>query len=355
MTSRSIEIFAPSASSNSLGRAFSLWTMFRAGGWSAQVVVPDNAEIWEPLAAIEEFRSCLRIGAPTGQPRAILSVKVSERSLAPAAERASLLGVPLLADIDDPDWEEKYGYSRFERSIRTAKRIRHGLGAGLRPTKLKSLLARADLVITSNPELQCIYGGIVVPHVRDHRSFPQPRPHRPNVAELAFVGTPKPYKGIEAIRRLNSRLGTILTVTDSPPVGGALERERWIGATSLDRGLEVLAAADVVVLPQDPRAKRFAGMQLPVKVMDAMLLERPIVAYDTPVLRWALGDAGILVPVGDEQALFESMLELRSPAARRALGSAARCRALAMFTVEAQTPTLMAAVEVAVTRSRRFD
>jgi glycosyltransferase involved in cell wall biosynthesis len=48
-----------------------------------------------------------------------------------------------------------------------------------------------------------------------------------------------------------------------------------------------------------------------------------------------LGDAGVLVPAGDPAALAEACVAmLRSPARRRALGEAARRRALACFTTD---------------------
>lgn len=73
---------------------------------------------------------------------------------------------------------------------------------------------------------------------------------------------------------------------------------------------------------------------LPLAVLEAMQLGRPIVASDVGDLRMVLdeGRAGVLVPAGDVAALAAALRELHAdPARRAALGTAARARALSVF------------------------
>ena len=75
---------------------------------------------------------------------------------------------------------------------------------------------------------------------------------------------------------------------------------RLLGAR--DDVADLMVACDVVAVPS-----RVEGM--PGAVLEAMALERPIVASDIPMVREALGDdTAALVPVDDADALA-SMLE----------------------------------------------
>jgi polysaccharide biosynthesis protein PelF len=97
-------------------------------------------------------------------------------------------------------------------------------------------------------------------------------------------------------------------------------------------------------LPADPRDRYAAGHVVvhvpgpadpPYRLIEAMMSGRAVVGLDVGPVAETLGDAGVLVPPGEPAALAAACVGLlRSPARRRALGDAARRRALAHFTAD---------------------
>ncbi len=94
---------------------------------------------------------------------------------------------------------------------------------------------------------------------------------------------------------------------------------------------DLLAMLDAfVLLPtyQDP----FPGV-----VLEAMAMERPVVAYDSGGIREQFedGQSGFLVPQGDRDGVTRALLELyRAPDRRQAMGKAARQFLLSHFSLE---------------------
>ena len=83
---------------------------------------------------------------------------------------------------------------------------------------------------------------------------------------------------------------------------------------------DLVVAADVVAVPS-----RVEGM--PGAVLEAMALERPVVASDIPMVREAIGDMALaLVPVGDAAALAAALLRAVEMPQDTALTGAARDR-----------------------------
>lgn len=84
----------------------------------------------------------------------------------------------------------------------------------------------------------------------------------------------------------------------------------------------VLADADIVVVPSRQDAS-------PLVVLEAMSLGKPVVAFDVGGIRDQIGDAGVLVPAGDVNAMATAITGLLSdPEERRRLGELARRRAI---------------------------
>jgi glycosyltransferase involved in cell wall biosynthesis len=104
---------------------------------------------------------------------------------------------------------------------------------------------------------------------------------------------------------------------------------RWLG---LRREMPALLdAADGFVL-----SSAWEGM--PLAVGEAMAMEKPVVATDVGGVRELLGEAGVIVPSRDPDALATAMLELmrRTPEERRALGCQARERIISNFSMDAR-------------------
>ena len=109
----------------------------------------------------------------------------------------------------------------------------------------------------------------------------------------------------------------------------AADSIRWLG---LRRDLPALLdAADAFV-----QASAWEGM--PLAVGEAMAMEKPVVATDVGGVRELLGDAGVVVPCRNSEALAQAMLGLmsRPPTLRQALGRAARRRIASRFSMDAR-------------------
>ena len=76
---------------------------------------------------------------------------------------------------------------------------------------------------------------------------------------------------------------------------------------------------------------------MPLAVGEAMAMEKPVVATDVGGVRELVGDAGVLVPATNSEALAEAMkfTMRRSGEERDAQGRTARERVLRHFTVDA--------------------
>jgi glycosyltransferase involved in cell wall biosynthesis len=104
---------------------------------------------------------------------------------------------------------------------------------------------------------------------------------------------------------------------------------RWLG---LRRDMPALLdAADGFVL-----ASAWEGM--PLAVGEAMAMEKPVVATDVGGVRELVGEAGVIVPAGNPEALAQAMLALMqtTPEARCSLGRAARERIQRQFSLDAK-------------------
>jgi len=120
--------------------------------------------------------------------------------------------------------------------------------------------------------------------------------------------------GSEAIQAQAAELGTSV---------------RWLG---LRRDMPALLdAADGFVL-----ASAWEGM--PLAVGEAMAMEKPVVATDVGGVRELVGEAGVIVPAGNPEALAQAMLALMqtTPEARCSLGRAARERIQRQFSLDAK-------------------
>jgi glycosyltransferase involved in cell wall biosynthesis len=102
---------------------------------------------------------------------------------------------------------------------------------------------------------------------------------------------------------------------------------RWLG---LRRDMPALLdAADGFVLAS-------ASEGMPLVVGEAMAMEKPVVATDAGGVRELAGDAGVIVPTNNPEALASAMLETmrRTPSARESLGRAARTRIANHFSID---------------------
>lgn len=326
------------ASGNGLGRAYALWLVCAHLGWETTVIVPPHERVWDPLADDVAFVGSLRrvddlAGADA---EVVIALKPLPGSLDVAARLARPRGALLVLDVDDPDWEATYGSS----PIGIARRCVHlavDREAWFHPLALRRRAASVRPTLISNPALSRWYGGAVVPHARRPRPAGRP-PERGRVLRVAFVGTPWRHKGIDVLRAAAAILPDVELTITAPAPPDARPHEHWIGTTTLAEGLAVVDDADVVALPS--LVDIYALGQLPVKLIDAMMAGRTVIASDLPPMRWALGGTGLLVAPGDARELAGALDRARSSDLRTELGARARERALTMFTPDVIGPTL---------------
>ncbi|MDH5671669.1 MAG: glycosyltransferase family 4 protein [Myxococcales bacterium] len=108
---------------------------------------------------------------------------------------------------------------------------------------------------------------------------------------------------------------------------GIAERVRWLGETR--RIHELLGCADIVMLPSETL---YAKMDLPLVLIEAMYLERPIlVARDTPAEELAEGEAACVVETSVDATGAALQALLDDAESRRQLGARARRAALGRY------------------------
>lgn len=346
-----VAFIAEDRSSNSVGRVYCLWLLARHLGWDATVLTTHGDETWTPLRGTDFDHSTVRVdqqelaeSLPEGTDL-IIPCKPLPRSMGVALPLANSRKIPLLLDIDDPDLEIRMrsgspvlAFARWARHPRrSATDARHGR------------LARRLPTIVSNPWLQARYGGVVIPHVRPPLSVGDYSGS--SRIKIAFVGTNAPHKGVAVLRSAVAEFreegGDVeLTITDLPP-SDAAPWERWVGRTTLAEGLALVRRTDVVILPS--LNTRHARGQLPVKLIDAMLLGRPVIVSAVPPLPWAIGDTGVVARPGDVGDLLATLRAMRDPLERRRLGLLSRQLALQRYTVSAVAPAFRAACLAAMT------
>jgi glycosyltransferase involved in cell wall biosynthesis len=342
---------------NRIGRTFSLWLTARAAGFDFKYFCIDDGPVWEPLREHDEFLADVHAVSDlarlqqdvnaAAQPNTTLLVCKPRPELLRLVMRLRS-DIPILVDIDDPELLDPWGDSSL---VLRAKRI-----ARFGPSPFRFRWARRVVksmnVITSNPMLRDIYGGTIVPHVREIGAPPEPRPRTLQPFTIAFVGTPREHKGLEEIRAATASLARTrdvrLRVTAAKPLD-ARPWEEWVGETSLREGRRILEQSDAVAIVSRPGV--WGDLQLPVKLIDAMAAGVPAVVTARPPVLWAAAGSAVVVRDGsvsdleDAFALIADNTNLAS-----ALGASAWKRARELFTPAAASSSLKSAIQRSAAR-----
>jgi glycosyltransferase involved in cell wall biosynthesis len=167
---------------------------------------------------------------------------------------------------------------------------------------------------------------------------------------LLFVGTIEPRKGVadvvaahRALRATRPDLGLVLA---GPPGWGErpdLEHPGVVATGNVgERELDALyRSATALALPE-----RYAGFGLPL--IEAMARGCPVVTSDAACLPEVAGDAGVVVPVGDVDALAGALAAIVDDPARHAELAAAGVARAATFTWARSAAAHRAAYEAAL-------
>ncbi|HEY6807731.1 MAG TPA: glycosyltransferase, partial [Gemmatimonadales bacterium] len=110
-------------------------------------------------------------------------------------------------------------------------------------------------------------------------------------------------------------------------------RVRWVGSLPATQLSEVWPDLDVLVVPSRNQHewRESAGHAL----AEAMAHEVAVIGTDAGVTPEVIGDAGIVVPPEDPDALAAAIGRMADPAVQRPLAAAARARALKAFSDDA--------------------
>jgi glycosyltransferase involved in cell wall biosynthesis len=112
--------------------------------------------------------------------------------------------------------------------------------------------------------------------------------------------------------------------------------------------LELIREADALCLPSEAEA-------LPMSILEAMALERPVVSTDVGGTAEQVvdGETGHLVPAGDPEPIRAALLALAAdPGGAREMGAAGRRRQRELFTGEAMVDGYERALEEAIGRGQ---
>ena len=375
-----IALLSHDVSDNCLGRAHVLARLL-ATDHEVEIVGPSSTgTVWEPLRDddVVPVRAI-----PLGR-LDDMAEQVTADLLYPVKERPTSLGValaarrqrmrPLIADSDD--WELGFTYddiaamwqSRFRDETKWVARsllqVRKPNNI-YRTAWMERQLRTADAVTVSSSWLAKRFSGTVVEHSRDTSALDPSRVDaetaraslgiEPGRTVILFMGSPRRHKGLHNIVAALDLLGrddiVFLTVgaTTGLPQRPYL---RSLGYQSFATVTRFLAAADIVVLPQE--ASPAALGQMPAKVYDAMAMQCALIVSDVSDLALTVEGCGLVVPPGDVPALAAAIATLADdPALRARMGKAGRERCVTHYSDEVVRPRLLGIVDRVVAAASR--
>lgn len=247
---------------------------------------------------------------------------------------------PLILDIDD--WEVGLGKERYRKKgfIEKLKYFKNKLlnfkffilnkkSFFWFTTVLEKLVSIADKITVSSSFLKKKFGGTIIWHGRDEKFFnPEnyPKPVfrekykiKDNQKIIMFIGTPRPYKGLEDLieaisinRNINLLLFIIGVDNDKYCQDLIKFAKKKLKKRFAAKGLqpfkkipEFLSIADIVVIPQ---RKSYSTIgQIPAKVFDAMAMAKPIISTSVSDLPEILNDCGLVVEPSNPLEISEAI------------------------------------------------
>jgi glycosyltransferase involved in cell wall biosynthesis len=376
-----ISVLTPDFSHNCLGRAYFLAKMLQRKYDVDIVGLLLGDTIWQPLAnsrdvPMEFVRS--QKGAETSWQLLRLLSKIHCNVIYASKPLVTSLGIalirtlsrrtPLILDIDD--WE--LGFIKEPHNLQTV-RPKILFGSNVRLHEIAShanrrigeiLIRSADDITVSNRFLQERYGGTIVWHGQDTTTFDPLKYEGRSVRReygigheekvVMFLGTPRPHKGIEdlveAVAMLRDHSVVLCLVgLDGGDYCRSLidvanhklgERFRPFGPCPMQKVPEILAMADIVVIPQ---RRSLASMgQLPAKVFDAMAMAKPIIATAVSDIPEILDGCGRVVKPGSPRILADAVQYMFDhPGEGKRLGSKAREKCIVRYSWDTMASVLL--------------
>ena len=238
-----------------------------------------------------------------------------------------ITGKKIVLDIDDwqmgflKDYVKNLGMTAKARYFSRSLVKLYSLNSWWGTLLCNSLTKFTDGIVVSNSFLNQMYGGVIIPHVRDTEYF---KPEEYSTVQrniVAFLGTPREHKGIVALLEALIMTKSFSTITllllGFDPANEfhnkvlcCLEKKMpgkyiALGVTPFSALPEFLAASDVVAIPQEDTLSTIG--QIPAKLFDAMAMGKPIVATSVNDIPKVLDGCGWVVPPNDCVSLSEAI------------------------------------------------
>jgi hypothetical protein len=359
-----MDVLCYNLSNNALGRAYLLADLLRRMGHRPRLLgLQLGDSVWGPLKDCDIETVAVRSGAKYPDVLGSIGrlVKLLDCDVALASKPrvssfgAAMLkrmkpgsGLKILLDIDD--WEA--GLDRPSTGARLLRRLPEGINVDsfYDPLAMGKLARRADGITVSTTFLQRLYGGRLLPHVRDTDFLDPAKYDREELRAklgldgefvIAFLGSIRRHKGVELLltilprlEQMNARLLLVGTDNIDPALRDIMNRRRKYIIEHPEFPYKELPefhmVADLVVLPQMDTP--FGRAQLPMKLLDAMAMARPIISTNISDIPSILGGCGAVLESWSEDELVQRITALQAdPALRRKLGEAARLRCVERY------------------------
>ena len=359
-----IDVLCYNLSNNAFGRAYLLADLLRRLGHRSRIVgLQLGPSVWGPMKDCDIETVPVRSGAKypdvlgsLGRLLAVLDCEVAVASKPRVSSFGAALlkrmrpgsGLKILLDIDD--WEA--GLERPSSGAGFLRRLPETINVDsfYDPLAMGRLTGRADGITVSTTFLQKKYGGRLLPHVRDTDFLDPARYDRQALRAalgldgefvIAFLGSIRRHKGVELLlsilprlEAMNARLLLVGTDSIEPNLRDILNRRKKYILERPEFPYRDLPrfhmVADLVVLPQMDTP--FGRAQLPMKLLDAMAMARPVISTNVSDIPAILEGCGVVLESYDEDELVQKISELHGDAGlRRRLGEAARRRCVERY------------------------
>ncbi|MFB2835373.1 glycosyltransferase family 4 protein [Floridanema evergladense] len=297
----------------------------------------------------------------------IYAVKPKPTSFGVALIKRLFKHRPLILDMDDwelswyggDEWKYEFSLKNLYRDIFKKDGLLKYADHPLYIKWTEKLVFQADAITIDTEFLKNRFGGIYLPNGKDTEMF-DPHKYNPTISKeryhlseyriLMFPGAPRPHKGVEdvlmALEKLNQPDLRLVIVGGSPydDYDDKLMQQwgRWIiklPRCSVETMPEVLAAADIVVVPQ--RDSLAARAQFPLKLTDGMAMAKPVLTTKVGDIPEILGGTGYLVePNSPDQIAQQIEYIFHNLSAANEKGKQARERCITYYSVDSMSAVL---------------
>jgi len=360
-----ISILSFDLSHNCLVRAYILAKML-SKKYEVEILGPNIEfdEVWKPLRNDPLIKYVLLPSGVDKIPKIlrringdiIYAIKPKMTSYGYGLIKKLISKKPLVLDIDD--WELGF-FLDSKMYIAKSCLIFWDINNLIYTFLLEKLAKYADEITVSSSFLQKKFRGVIIPHARDAKLFNPKKYNREKLKKklgiqnkkvIIFCGAIVKHKGIDdliaSINLLKDK--NIVLILVGVDLNDSYTKSLWdqkksnvkfIGQQPFEKIPEFLSASDLVVLPQ--KETRSAKGQVPAKVFDAMMMEKPIIATNVSDLPNILNGCGIIVESGDILGLASKIKYIfDNPDIAGRMGNAARKKCIREYSHEAVRPKL---------------